>query len=197
MSKHVWVTRVQRRAALLRIRSDKSRGITPDPRMVKIAEASGGPENPTVTEAWERAKRETKAGEATLWYAVQAYGRIDPARRAQIDEEIQSIIAGHNCDVMKESQCNVEFVASTSHNEESKVRTWLGLDDRRIDGYASHEDAAAGYMTRVGMLRYAMQQAIDAIDDGDPASAIAKLKAAEMAWLRDYAERHAEGPRSD
>lgn len=72
---------------------------------------------------------DTEDPKATMWYAVQAYGRIDPARREFIDEQIQRIIAGHDCDIMRESQCNVELMASTSHAEEHAVRKWLGLDE--------------------------------------------------------------------
>jgi DNA-binding NarL/FixJ family response regulator len=44
MPQVVKVTRAQARAARLRVRSDTERGITPDPRMVKIANATVTPE---------------------------------------------------------------------------------------------------------------------------------------------------------
>ena len=43
MTKVVKVTRAQARAARLRVRSDKERGITPDPRMERIANATVRP----------------------------------------------------------------------------------------------------------------------------------------------------------
>ena len=53
MSRTVNVTRAQVRAAQLRVRSDVERGITPDPRMVRIANAGrqydAGGGNPQVT----------------------------------------------------------------------------------------------------------------------------------------------------
>lgn len=63
---------------------------------------------------------------------------------------------------------------------------------QRVDGYDTDADAAAGYMTHVGMLRLRIDHARKALDSGDVGRAHALLVKAERGWADDERQRAAK-----